>query len=121
MHLGGKFLRVGALSLTAVVAAAGTWIVTTSAPDEPLFCQASLALVMIDGRSVAPQDQTGPGEDERCDFDQTEAGHLVLGYDCKIRQPDGEVEVELVPNRNDGTCGLPQAEGERIPDPWPKR
>lgn len=103
-----------------VVAAAGTWIFTSSRHGEARFCQASLAIVEIDGRTVAPQDQTGPNEDEHCDFDQTEDAYPVLGFDCKVREPDGEVTVELVPNRSDGTCGLPGPD-EGFPDPWPKR
>lgn len=121
MAFGGKVLRAGAVCVIVVAAAAGIWIRSTSQQDEALFCKASLAMVEIEGRMVAPQDQTGPGEDERCDFDQTEPAYAVLGFDCKVREPDGEVIVEVVPNRSDGTCGLPATEGERIPDPWPTR
>ncbi len=121
MQDGGKVLRVGALGVLLVVAVAAGWIVTSSRLEEPLFCQASLAIVEIDGRSVAPQDQTGPNEDERCDFQQTEDAYPVLGFDCKVREPDGEVTVELVPNRSDGTCGLPGPEDGGFPDPWPRR
>lgn len=70
---------------------------------------------------VAPQDQTGPGEDEGCDFDETERADAVLGFDGKVREPDGDVTAVVVPNRRDGTCGLPTIDDERIPDPWPLR
>lgn len=121
MPFGGKVLRSSAAGVVLVVAAAGTWIFATSLPGEARFCQASLAIFEIDGRTVVPQDQTGPGEDEHCDFDQTEDGYLVLGFDCRVREPDGEVTVELVPNRSDGTCGLPGPDDNRLPDPWPTR
>jgi hypothetical protein len=121
MRFGGKILRASAASVLLVVAAAGTWIFANSQPGEARFCQASLAIFEIDGRTVVPQDQTGLGEDERCDFDQTKDGYPVLGFDCKVREPDGEVTVELVPNRSDGTCGLPGPDDEPLPDPWPKR
>ena len=121
MKLGGKVLVVGAVSVLVVVAAAGAWLWAASKGSESHFCQASLAIVEIDGRTVAPQDQTGPGEDEACDFDETESAYPVLGFDCKVREPDGEVTAELVPNRSDGTCGLPDPGDEGYPDPWPKR
>ena len=121
MPVGGKVLRVGALGVLLVISVAGGWIVTSARAGEPTFCLASLAFVDIDGRMVAPQDQTGPGEDERCDFQETEDAYPVLGFDCKVREPDGEVTVELVPNRSDGTCGLPGPEDDGFPDPWPTR
>jgi hypothetical protein len=31
----------------------------------------------------------------------------VLGFDCTIRSPAGEVVASTTPNRNDGTCGMP--------------
>lgn len=121
MAFGGKVLRVGAVSVIVLAAAIGLWRSAASRQGETRFCKASLALVEIDGRMVAPQDQTGPDEDEGCDFDQTERAYVVLGFDCKVREPDGEVIVEVVPNRSDGTCGLPSTDDERIPEPWPTR
>lgn len=121
MQIGGKVPRVGALALLLVAAIGGGWFVTRSRAAEPKFCQASLAIVEIDGQSVAFQDQTGPHEDERCDFQETEDAYPVLGFDCKVREPDGEVTAELVPNRSDGTCGLPEPGGDGFPDPWPRR
>jgi len=121
MKFGGKVFRVGAFSVLLVVAVAGTGILAASRPGETRLCRASLTIIEIDGRTVTPQDQTGPGEDEGCDFDQTEDAYPVLGFDCKVREPDGEATVELVPNRSDGTCGLPGPEGDGYPDPWPKR
>jgi hypothetical protein len=121
MTFGGKVLRAGAVGVIVAVAATGIWITASSRQGETRFCKASLAVVEIEGRMVAPQDQTGPDEDEGCDFDQTERGHAVLGFDCKVREPDGEVTVEVVPNRSDGTCGLPNTADEHIPEPWPTR
>lgn len=121
VSFGGKVLRAGAVCVIVVAAVTGVWIRATSPSAETLFCKASLALVEIDGRMVAPQDQTLAGEDGRCDFDQTERAYAVLGFDCKVREPDGEVTVEVVPNRRDGTCGLPTDDDEHIPDPWPTR
>jgi hypothetical protein len=118
---GGKLLRAGAVGVIVLVAATGIWITAASQAGETRFCKASLALVEVDGRMVAPQDQTGPGEDPGCDFGETERAYAVLGFDCKVREPDGEVTVEVVPNRNDGTCGLPTTDDERIPNPWPLR
>ena len=121
VSFGGKVIRGGAVCVIVVAAAVGVWIRATSPSGEALFCKASLTLVEIDGRMVAPQDQTLAGEDERCDFDQTEGTYAVLGFDCKVREPDGRVTVEVVPNRRDGTCGLPTSDRERIPEPWPTR
>jgi hypothetical protein len=46
---------------------------------------------------------------------------IVCGFDCRIREPDGDVVAKLVPNRSDGTCGLPGSDGrESVPDPRPK-
>jgi hypothetical protein len=118
MNLGGKVLTVGAVSLLIMVAGLGAFAWSNRA-QESHFCKASLAMFEIDGRSVAPQDQTGIGDDPWCDFDETEDPYPVLGFDCRIRQPDGEVTDELVPNRADGTCGLPDP-GDDLPDPWPK-
>jgi hypothetical protein len=120
MTIGGKVLRVGAIGVVVLAVATGAWVFVSSRTQEPLFCLASLAFVEIDGRMVAPQDQTGPTEDERCDFGETEDPYAVLGFDCKVREPDGEVTLELVPNRSDGTCGLPDPD-EAFPDPWPER
>ncbi|MCU1369317.1 MAG: hypothetical protein JWO77_511 [Ilumatobacteraceae bacterium] len=119
MGFGWKVLTVGAAGVLVVVIGAVGLFAWSSRAQESHFCQASLAIVEIDGRSVAPQDQTGPTEDPWCDFDQTEDAYPVLGFDCRIRQPDGEVIAKLVPNRHDGTCGLPDP-GEDLPDPWPK-
>ena len=51
------------------------------------------------------------------------ASHLgiSLGAADVGRFSDGEVTVELVPNRTDGTCGLPGPDDDGFPDPWPKR
>ena len=119
MTFGGKVLRAGAAGLV-LVAAAGVWTLATSGQGEARFCKASLAIIEIDGRTVVPQDQTGPGEDQACDFDETEDAYPVLGFDCKVREPDGEVTAELEPNRSDGTCGLPGPGDDGYPDPWPE-
>ena len=120
MAIGGKVLRIGALSVLLLVAATGAWVVR-SQPGEPKFCKASLAILVIDGHEVVPQDQGNPGRDG-CDFGEiAEHYDRTLGFDCKIRTADGEVETELVPNRRDGTCGLAGVGDPTIPDPWPER
>jgi hypothetical protein len=119
MGIGGKILRVGALGVI-LVALVGAVSVRMSQPGEPKFCTLGLAIVTIDGHEVQFQDQAKPGRDG-CDLDQTQPLARVLGFDCRIREPDGQVVVELVPNRSDGTCGLPGGGGsEAVPEPWPK-
>lgn len=117
MRFGGKGLTIGLTSALVLVIGAGGLFLWNDRAQETHFCKASLAMLEINGKTVIPQDQTGPTEDPACDFDETEDAYSILGFDCRIRKPDGTVTVELVPNRDDGTCGLPGL-GEEIPDPW---
>jgi hypothetical protein len=119
MGLGGKILRVGALGVVVVALLGVAWA-RSSQPGEGTFCTMGLAIFVIDGQEVLPQDQSKPGRDG-CDSDDTLPRAKVLGFDCRIREPDGDVVAKLVPNRSDGTCGLPGSDGsESVPDPWPK-
>lgn len=60
------------------------------------------------------EDQGSPGKDG-CDVSKAPMGddfNLLLGYDCKVRERDGNVVAEVPANRSDGTCGQLTAVGE---------
>jgi hypothetical protein len=71
-------------------------------------CPAQGQMAVVDGETVALQDHSFPGRDP-CDVGRTHGtGDInVLGFDCKIRTPAGEVVASTTPNRADGTCGQP--------------
>lgn len=119
MGLGGKVLRIGALSVLIVAVSFAGWIRwETRDRGEATFCTLGLAITDIDGESVAIQDGGKPGDDG-CGTEETLRDMKVLGMDCKLRAPDGEVVAEYVPNRSDGLCGL-AGPSETIPHPWPR-
>lgn len=87
------------------------------ASEPPRFCTTGLAFAEVDGRGAVLEDQGQPGPDG-CDRDavpdpddvdvmvsDTDDDPLVLGFDCAVRAPDGEVVATTAPNRSDGTCG----------------
>lgn len=112
MGIGGKVLRIGAVAVIVLALGSVVWLRTTE-PGEGHFCTLGLAIVEVDGQEAQLQDQAKPGRDG-CDLDDTQPRARVLGFDCKVRASNGDVVVELVPNRSDGTCG----QGS-IPSPWP--
>ena len=73
----------------------------------PCAAQAPMAVVVA-GETVALKDHGLPGRDG-CDVGRTDgAGDMnVLGFDCMVRTPAGDVVASTTPNRADGTCGLP--------------
>lgn len=119
MGLGGKVLRVGAVSVLVMAVSFGGWMAWESRATETRFCTLALGITRIDGHDVFLQDGGQPGPDG-CESDETTRTNRVLGLDCKIRAPDGDVVAELQPNRADGTCGIPDP-GGTFPDPWPRR
>jgi hypothetical protein len=71
-------------------------------------CTAQGQMAVVDGETVALEDHGFPGRDP-CDIGRTDgAGDMnVLGFDCRVRTPAGEVVASTTPNRADGTCGRP--------------
>jgi hypothetical protein len=71
-------------------------------------CTAQGPMVVVDGETVALEDHGLPGRDV-CDVGRTAgAGDMnVLGFDCRVRTPAGEVVASTTPNLADGTCGRP--------------
>jgi hypothetical protein len=72
-------------------------------------CAAQAPMAFVDGETVALEDHGFPGRDG-CDIGRTDegAGDMnVLGFDCRVRTPAGDVVASTTPNRADGTCGQP--------------
>jgi hypothetical protein len=71
-------------------------------------CTAQRQMAVVDGETVALEDRVFPGRDP-CDIVRTDGpGDMnVLGFDCRVRTPAGDVVASTTPNRADGTCGLP--------------
>jgi hypothetical protein len=71
-------------------------------------CPAQGQMAVVEGETVALQDRAFPGRDP-CDVGRTHGtGDInVLGFDCRVRTPAGEVVASTTPNRADGTCGQP--------------
>jgi hypothetical protein len=71
-------------------------------------CAAQGQMAVVDGETVALEDHAFPGRDP-CDVGRTHGtGDMnVLGFDCRVRTPAGEVVASTTPNRADGTCGQP--------------
>jgi hypothetical protein len=115
---GGTVRMIGGIAALIAVVGFGAWFAraATTEPDAR-FCTMGLPLFEIDGRTVVPQDMDPPGRDA-CDGEQTERGRLILGLDCKVRRPDGEVIATLEPNRDDGDCGLPDPGDDGFPSSW---
>jgi hypothetical protein len=101
------------LGLLVAVVAAGSGLLVSQRSGDARFCNAAAAIVEINGEPVFLEDQGAPGEDG-CDADQAAMNATVLGQDCKLRAPGGDVIDELEPNRADGTCGQPDP-GGRFP------
>jgi hypothetical protein len=111
--------NVVAVLVLAIVGVAGVGLWAND-QGEPRFCKVGLAAREVDGHWAALQDQGDPGPD-RCDMDEApythydvvgdrgDRGGLVLGFDCAVRDRDGEVVTIDDPNRPDGTCGQDEA------------
>lgn len=78
------------------------------------FCTLGLPIYEHDGARGTLEDNGEPGRDG-CDGPDHNSLGITLGFDCKVRSPEGEVVDEVEPNRADGTCGLP-GPGEEWPD-----
>lgn len=98
--------KVRAATLAALLCGSivgGMVLQRSGQPNTPKFCDASLPLREISGRTVAVQDKDPHGT--TCDGDQTTPGMDTLGIDCNVRSPDGSVLETVASTRQDGTCG----------------
>jgi hypothetical protein len=101
---GTRKLRTTALAaLLGASIAGGVVLHRPDQPAAPKFCQASLPIREIEGRTVAIQDKDPDGSE--CDLAPTNDGMATLGLDCKIRASDGTVLATLKSTRTDGACG----------------
>ncbi len=85
---------------------------------EESFCSTALQIGTIpDGSWYAYQDQSTPGPDQ-CDYDLGEGDNPfppprmvggIIGFDCRLylTQDDEPDTTVMLPNRGDGTCGMP--------------
>lgn len=97
------FWASGLLALLGIVSCAG-FLGEVAGPNErTVFCHAALAGFERGERFVALQDNGQPGRGD-CDGAPTLRDTLVLGLDCKLRDPAGEVVDRLAANGDDGTC-----------------
>ena len=104
----------------AVVAGFGGWAMTQE-DGEARFCTVGLPITPrnyeLEGYEVILQDSGDrPGPDECDGPDRPGRGpgesagtvpRVVLGFDCRYRDADGEVVAVAEPNRPDGTCTRP--------------
>lgn len=104
------------LALVVVVVFGVGFVYMTNQEGEEVAC--TLGLPIFEGRGVrgTMQDHAPAGPDA-CDGPEVDSGMHVLGLDCNLRNPDGNVVAELEPNQPGGTCGL-SVDGSPYPASW---
>ncbi len=108
----GKRARVAGLVAVLVVALGGVVWLRASANREPVFCFAAGAGFEYEGEFYWLEDQGTPGRGGPCGDGRTaKPFERTVGFDCKVREPDGTVSASFRPNRSDGTCGQAEQPG----------
>ena len=95
----------GLLALVGVMSCAGFLGEVATHHPRTVFCKVGLAGFHRGSEMIALQDNGEPGPGD-CDGSPTLRTMRVLGLDCKLREPDGEVVEQLSPNGEDDTCVL---------------
>lgn len=104
------------LLVVVVVFGAGFAYVAANDEQQEVFCTLGLPFYQGADRTFTFEDggEPGPGD---CDGSKVARSGLVLGFDCKLRNPGGDVVAELEPNQPDGRCGL-GIDGAPYPESW---
>lgn len=107
-----------AATFVLVLAGVGVWYATNGERRE-VFCTLGRAQIQTDdGREIVLEDQGDPGPGD-CDGPQVLTnGADVIGFDCRVREPSGDVVAELEPNQPDGRCGQPMDGSWSFPASW---
>lgn len=101
----------------AVTGAAGLLYATNLDPPHETFCTLGLPYIQGADLSFTFEDGGSPGPGE-CDRSTVMPDAHVLGFDCKLRDPDGKVVAELEANQPNGSCGLPMDGSFSVPGSW---
>lgn len=97
-------VAVGILVTILVIAiAGGVFLIVTRGPRKGTFCNPSLPIRSINGKTVALETRGSDGG--QCEVPKTNLGMDTLGSDCKIRDPDGKVVATVKPGSGHGARG----------------
>ena len=110
-----RFVRLSAVASVLVTAISlGFGVKWSSEPPESHSCPYGGAGFERRGAEVWLQDQGKPGRDA-CDLPSNVGAELILGFDCKLRLPDGRVIAVLQANGPHGACVIPM---DSYPTSW---
>ena len=96
-------VRAGILVALLIIAiAGGVSLMASREPRKGKFCTPSLPIQEVNGKTVAVQTHGSHGG--VCAVPGTNPGMDTLGFDCRVRGPDGKVLTTVKPSHADGTC-----------------